>query len=285
MQTFDFRGLPIRYAKEGTGAPVVFLHNGGTSHVIWCDVIPRLSAKYQCLALDLLGFGASAKPESGYGLADYEAMLAHFVDREVRGPVALVGNCMGSAIALRFAMRRPKAVQALVLINPLTEATFLAGGLGAMLWMKKRAPGVLQPLRRSLSRLRLPRFIAEQSLRFQLGREGRARKLQSNEDLCACGTSESHLPSLLRVFDDLESYASLDAWVRGEGFPYTCTIWGLENRVLSAAAGRQLNRTLRPDREEWLEGCGHLPMLERPEVVAGVIEEVLDLGSAPATRS
>jgi len=276
MQTFDFRGWPIRYVQRGSGEPVVFLHNGGASHAIWRDVLPRLVGKYEVFAVDLLGFGASAKPESGYALEDYEAMLAELVDSEIRAPVALVGNCMGSAISLRFAMSRPENVRALVLINPLTEATFAAGWLGPMLRLKKNAPALATQIENGLSRLRLPSFMAKQTLQFQLGKEGRARKVHAMQDLCACASSESHMKSLLAVFEDISSYASLDAWVRGDGFPPICTIWGLENRVLSPEAGRRLNATLRPEREEWLAGCGHLPMLEKPDVVGAIIEETLE---------
>lgn len=278
MQGFDFRGWPVRYVKRGSGEPVVFLHNGGTSHAIWRDVIPRIAERYEAYALDLLGFGASAKPDSGYALSDYEAMLAEFVDSEIGAPVALVGNCMGSAISMRFAMSRPESVRALLLINPLTEATFLEGWLGPMLRLKKSAPGIATPIQKGLSRMRLPSLVAQQTLRFQLGKAGRARKVPSMamDDLFACASSESHMKSLLSVFDDLPSYGSIDTWVRGDGFPPICTIWGLENRVLSPAAGRRLNETLRPEREEWLAGCGHLPMLEEPDLVAGIIEETLE---------
>ncbi|HVH42193.1 MAG TPA: alpha/beta hydrolase [Labilithrix sp.] len=273
MQTFDYKGLPIKYVRQGRGEPIVFIHNGGTSHTIWRDVLPRFSDRYEVFALDLLGFGDSAKPDTGYTLENYVGLLSAFIDAHELAPLRLVGNCMGSAMSLAFAMQRPQDVRALVLVNPLTDATFSAGWLGSTLWLRKNAPGVSRGIAASIGRLRLPNAIGEQSLAFQFGSIGRKRKLHLTPELCACFTAEGQTHSLLAVFDDIVTYATLDTFEPGPTFPPICTIWGLENRVLSAKAGRKLNATLRPAREEWLEGCGHLPMLEKPDEISAIIDE------------
>jgi pimeloyl-ACP methyl ester carboxylesterase len=284
LATFEVGGLSIAYARAGRGQPVVLLHNGGMSHAIWREVAPLLARDFEVFALDLLGFGASARPASRHALSDHVAILEAFVDAHGLAPVALVGNCMGSAISLAFAIRRPRDVRALVLINPLTPATFSAGGMGAGLRLQRRAPRLSRRLHAGLGRLRLPRWIGGQALRVQLGARGRARGVHRQGELRACYSTPGQMRSLLAVLEDLDSYAPLDRFVPGDDFPPIGTIWGLDNRVLPASAGRHLCRTLRPARQAWLAGCGHLPMLEAPEEVAAIILETL-AASRPSTRS
>lgn len=269
METFEHRGNTIKFVRSGAGEPIVFLHNGGTSHAIWRDVIAEILG-FEVFALDLLGFGGSSKPESGYELETYVDTLGAFVDRHRLAPVRLVGNCMGSAISLSFAMRRPRAVDSLVLINPLTAATFAAGRLGTMLAVQRHVPTAV----RAMSHVSLGPSLGSWALRLQVGAVGAEKRVHEQEDLCACWAGSRQSRSLFSVLADIPNYAALDRFRPPPGFPPITTIWGLQNHVLSADAGRTLNETLRPAREEWLEGCGHLLMLERPDYVARVLREV-----------
>ncbi len=275
MQMFDHGGAAIAYTRSGCGSPVVLLHNGGMSHVIWRDVVPTLAPHHDVIAIDLLGFGASARPSGGCTLDDHVAIVGALVDSLGLPPAALVGNCMGSAIALSLAMQRRELASALVLCNPLTEATFLAGGLGRALRLRRALPTLSQPVIAALRHLRVPGIARASLVRLQLGEHGRAANLAGDLSLCACQGAPGQLRSLLGVFDDLASYRRLDDFTPRAGFPPITTIWGLDNHVLSPAAGRRLAETWRPAHQAWLPGCGHLPMLEAPHEVATIIRTAI----------
>jgi pimeloyl-ACP methyl ester carboxylesterase len=275
METFEYQDVLIRYLRAGAGDPLVLLHNGGTSHAIWRDVIPLLDG-YEVFALDLLGFGESSKPERGYELERYVTILAAFIEAHGLAPAFLAGNCMGSAMSLAYAMQRPSAVRAMVLSNTLTTRTFAKGLYGPMLGLPRRAPALLA----GMSKVRLGSWLGKYGVRSQLGRHGRERRVHERPELCAAYSGAAQSRALLGVLADIPSYAMLDSFAPPAGFPPICTIWGLENRVLRATEGRALVSTLRPARQEWLEGCGHLPMLEQPERVASILREFFASASA-----
>jgi len=277
METFRYQNLNIRYIQAGQGKPVVFLHNGGTSHVIWKDIIRQLTDSYRIFAIDLLGYGSSSEPEEDYTLAKHVEILAAFIKCHQLKDIKLVGNCMGSAISIKYAMNDPGNVSSLILINPLTVNTFTAGQLGVFLRLRQTAPGFFRTIYKGLGRFRLNKLISEQSLRMQFGSTGRKKHLEKTENLCACFTREGQMNSLLRTLDDLVNYNVFDRYSPPENFPPICTIWGLENKILSAEAGRVLNTTLQPEREEWIPGGGHLVMLEEPEKIAAVIRDFITL--------
>lgn len=275
MEYFSHQGCKVAYVQHGTGTPLVFLHNGGTSHVIWQPLLERLSTEYRMWALDLPGFGASEMPPS-WSLDTFTDMLAAFVYEQVGDtPVGLVGNCMGSAIALAYARRFPQRVQALVLNNPLTAETFSEGHFRLLSELQRHQPRFTGMLTRGVSRVSLPSALVNTALKMQLGKRGRMLKVWRNKELQNCYRRHEQMSSLTELFQSLPQYAALDKAPAVEDQIPMITLWGKQNLVLSAYAGSQLNQTLKPDQALILEDCGHLLMLERPEVVCNVIQQIV----------
>ena len=179
-------------------------------------------------------------------------------------------------ISLSYAIRSPEAVRSLVLINPLTEGTFQAGGMGASVTLKKMFPRLSKPVIGALRDLKVPRAIGKRFVRYQLSRD-----VANQDELCACYDSPGQVRSLLGVLDDFASYRALESFTPGPAFPPITTVWGMDNRVLSPTVGKRLAQRWRAQRQEWLAGCGHLPMLEEPERVAAIIHGAIRTQTAP----
>jgi len=71
------------------------------------------------LALDLPGFGLSAPPPGfDYAPDSHAEVIAAFLTGQHSGPVHLVGNSIGGAVALLIAARYPQVVRSLTLLAP-----------------------------------------------------------------------------------------------------------------------------------------------------------------------
>ncbi|MGB6059450.1 MAG: alpha/beta hydrolase [Microthrixaceae bacterium] len=274
MQRIQLDDASVAYERDGNGPPVLFIHNGGTSRRIWREQCDAMSPRYDTIAIDLPGFGDSPLPPEKLEFSRYVEIVEGLVESLGVIPLSIVGNCMGANIAAAIASNHPEWISALVLINPLTEATFSAGQLGPLHKLERWAPRTSGALRRISRAVVLPGVAARVVLRFQVGRKGAARGIAKDPELIACNRRGEQLPALVDVLDDMGAYGQLDREGPVAGLPI-CTIWGAQNRVLSAKAGVRLNDVLRPDRSEVIQGCGHLVMLEDPDAVTQIIEEFL----------
>lgn len=112
---------PYRLARvidEGQGVPVVLLHGIGRTGRVWEHVVEQLRPQpVRIMAFDLLGFGASPKPDwMDYNSDDHaKTVIAVLEKLRPRQPAVLVGHSMGCLVAVRVARLRPDLVRHLVL--------------------------------------------------------------------------------------------------------------------------------------------------------------------------
>ncbi len=147
--TLDVGGVATACIDTGPASetlpPVLLLHGSGpgvsaTSN--WRPIIPALSAERRVLAPDQLGFGGTASGEQRtYGRTAWTDHALTLLDTLDVGPVDIIGNSMGGAIALSIAAARPKAVRRIVLMGSMGVAMALPFGLNAV-W--GYTPGVEQ---------------------------------------------------------------------------------------------------------------------------------------------
>lgn len=109
-------------AATDTAAPTaVHVHGLAVDNLtgMYCTLAaPLAAAGIASVLYDQRGHGLSERPPAGYALADSVADLDALLDAlDLPGPVHLVGNSYGGAVALAHALARPERVARLVLIE------------------------------------------------------------------------------------------------------------------------------------------------------------------------
>jgi cis-3-alkyl-4-acyloxetan-2-one decarboxylase len=116
-------GLHVGIDSGPRRAPVtvVFVHGLADSHIMWQDVIGQLpTSDARIIAVDLLGFGSSPKPEWQTYSAKIHAQSLRITLRALRvhGPLVIVGHSLGSLVAVQYATMYNDSVSSLVLCSP-----------------------------------------------------------------------------------------------------------------------------------------------------------------------
>jgi pimeloyl-ACP methyl ester carboxylesterase len=273
METFSHGRLSMAYQDVGEGPAVVFIHNGGTSSTIWRHQVEDLSTDHRVIAFDLPGFGASERPKPAATLEEMVELIVEMIRQEGLAPALMVGNCMGSNIAVKIADSDSTLVSGILVVNPLTAASFSGGHIGFTHTIDKHFGAPSRGMRKIARHIRIPRFIGSISLRFQLGRKGVAEGLHHDPELLACQTRSDQLPALVDVLDDMSAYGDVDTLGTPPPVP-TWIVWGDQNRVLSRKKGAGLAGQLGAEQETVIDNCGHLAMLESPEEVTALIRQL-----------
>lgn len=101
-------------------ATIILLHGIGSSLSMWKPLVKKMPADVRIIAIDLLGFGASPKPNwNTYNVrTQADSLATTLFSMKIRGPVVVVGHSLGSLVAIEFARRYPLMTKSLVLVSP-----------------------------------------------------------------------------------------------------------------------------------------------------------------------
>jgi pimeloyl-ACP methyl ester carboxylesterase len=120
---WQWRGYNIRYTEAGQGKPLFLIHGFGACIGHWQKNLPHLAeGGYHVYAMDLLGFGASAKPSLDYSLDLWQEQIKDFWTEKINQPTVFIGNSIGALLSLMLVTNHPEISAGGVLIN-------CAGGL------------------------------------------------------------------------------------------------------------------------------------------------------------
>lgn len=134
---------PIVYHESGSGQPLIFVHSicvGGSSYE-WSKIYPEFAAAHRVMAVDLIGFGESARPNLQLGAADYVRTLAEFIRSTCwEQPPVLIGSGLGAGFCVYLASQHPELVARLILLMPTGSLNYGKESLALNLKLASRVP-------------------------------------------------------------------------------------------------------------------------------------------------
>lgn len=126
----NVKGSKMHYLEIGQGDPVVFIHGIPTSSYLWRKVMPQLADNARCIAVDLIGMGASDKPDIDYRIFDHCDYFDGFMEAMKLKNVTLVLHGWGSVVGFHYAEHHAKNIRALAFyeshVRPTTDWNMLS---------------------------------------------------------------------------------------------------------------------------------------------------------------
>ena len=244
----------IHYVEAGQGPPVVLVHGWNGSTFSFRYVISELARQYRVIAIDLLGFGYSARPANGdYSLSAQAKLVSVVMDRLGVERATLLGHSMGGAVAMRVAVGNPEQVERLVLADSVTVSRVRRAVRFRWLFqllMPLAAPFTMhrEPFRRRVFRSAVhdPAFLTPEML------AGYYRPLHMR----------GHLRSLAKQLIDR---GHDDLWLPDRIGQPTLVLWGEHDRWIPLAAGEAMAEQIPDARLVVVPSAGHMPLEEQPE--------------------
>jgi pimeloyl-ACP methyl ester carboxylesterase len=290
-----WRGWQTRYTYQrcskacGNFPPVLLLHGFGASIGHWQHNVEFLAGDHTVYGIDLVGWGGSRKPNITYNIDLWVDQVYDFWQTFVGQPMILVGNSIGSLVALVAAARYPEMATSLVMVSLpdlSAEQEMIPKPLQPLVNGIKRVilnPPLLQTLFRLVSRPKVARKWA------QIAYANSDRVTDELIDLFLTPAREPEAAAaFVKIMQGMTSSnfsPNIRKLLPAMKMPMLL-LWGSEDRMIppgTAAILLKLNPLLELVK---LPAAGHCAHDEIPEVVNITIRNWLDAnaanGSSPA---
>jgi pimeloyl-ACP methyl ester carboxylesterase len=260
-------GTRMHYFSRGAaGSPVILIHGLMDSAFHWHKNIDALAEHHRVWAIDLIGFGFSSRPrQPNYSLKSYARHVREFMDAQGIDRASIVGHSLGGAVTLEFAHDYPQRVDKLVLIAP---ATFLLQfrpqiKLAAHLPVVPRAVigYTITSARARMAAWRgavgNPSHVDLEEMEIRL----RPQRVKGTAEALLAMLSSPHLSDLPGGLNQITASALI--------------LWGKNDSAVPLRHGGYHERDLPNGELVVLEGAGHIPQSEYPQVVNRLVLDFL----------
>lgn len=273
----DVRGLRIESLVAGHGTPVLLLHGLAANKLSFLPTLDGLADRYEVHALDLPGFGRSAKPLPGgrrYSPRWMADVVHGYLVRNGIREAYVVGNSMGGRIATELALRHPGRVRGVAGLGP-AVAFDEWQRLGPLFrWVQTEWAALAPlPLRRSWVDAALADLFHDAS------RIPAANLRAGAEDVLAAVRERGYRLAVAAAARHLAGERSLGRrgfWTRLGGLTVpSLWVWGRQDRLVSHRYADRVREALPHAQVEVWDGVGHVPQFEVPERTNRALGEFL----------
>jgi pimeloyl-ACP methyl ester carboxylesterase len=253
----------------GTGQPIVLLHCYSCS-LHWFDRIePLLAEDHRVIRIDLLGFGGSEKPESGYEISAQAAVVAEAMNAlDVQGAL-VAGNSMGAMVTASLAEQASQLVDRAVVIGMAPNTRDFGEGLPFLAKL-----GYVPVLGEALWRV-TPDFAVEDAYKESFAPGFDMETGFDDPDQVLADYDAMTYTSFDDASDEADEYTDelpLDERFKRVPVPLMA-IFGAEDQVFDAQQAVEGYADVPGVQTEIVEDAGHAPQVEQPESVATLLDE------------
>src|ERR1700680_1226052 len=118
MPRIAVRGAGLHYEEHGAGPEtVVFAHGLLWSGSLFDRQVEALAPRYRCVTFDFRGHGRSEVTADGYDMDSLAADAAPLIEALGWAPCHFVGLSMGGFVGMRLAIRQPRLLRSLILLE------------------------------------------------------------------------------------------------------------------------------------------------------------------------
>lgn len=112
-------GVRLYYEEHGEGDPILCIHGGGSSAVMWEEAVEELARLGRVIVYDRRGCTRSERPEpyQRTSVGEQADDAAALLEALARAPAVVIGRSYGGAVAIDLALRHPERLRALVLLE------------------------------------------------------------------------------------------------------------------------------------------------------------------------
>jgi pimeloyl-ACP methyl ester carboxylesterase len=267
----------------GHGPDVLLLHGLGGTRASLFETAAALGQRYRVHAPDLPGFGSSSKPaRAPYNARWYAETMLSFMDAQDISHAHVVGNSMGGRIAIEMGLMEPERIRSLGLLCP------------AVAWVKRGFHPLVRLLRPEFGLL--PHGFSRNTVASQFW------SLFYDRDLVDPEVGELMVDEFRRIYQSAGARLAFLASARNiyleapygrHGFyprlaelrPPAMFIWGSHDGLVPAAFGRHVRKWLPSAEQVTIQGCGHVPQVERPEETNDLLMRFIARNEISVARS